>query len=92
MDWEFIAKCVGFESLINPVSVLAAYKDKDLNMELGVIGGKLVEALEKSLSSSSEKGLPLAPGERQGANYDRAFFGCDDPSTWLPACDWAVHR
>ena len=59
MDWEFIAKCVGFESLLDPESVLAAYKDKDLNMELGVIGGKLVEALEKSLSTSS-KGLPLA--------------------------------
>ena len=46
--------------------MLAAYKDKALNMELGVIGGKLVEALEKSLSSSSEKGLPLAPGESTG--------------------------
>ena len=94
MDWEFIAKCVGFESLINPVSMLAAYKDKDLNMELGVIGGKLVEALEKSLSSSSEKGLPLAPGERLGSQMiGRDFWHCDDPSndpSISEACDWAV--
>ena len=43
--------------------MVAAYKDKTLDMELGVIGGKLLEALEKSLSSSSDKGLPLAPVE-----------------------------
>ena len=41
--------------------MLAAYKDKTLNMELGVIGGKLLEALEKSTTSG--KGLPLAPVE-----------------------------
>ena len=51
---------------MNPVSVLAAYKDKDLNIELGKIGGKVLEALEKSLSSSSDKGLPLAPRESTG--------------------------
>ena len=52
------------------MSVLAAYKDKDLNIELGKIGGKLVEALEKSLSTSSSKGLPLAPGESTGEGSD----------------------
>ena len=78
MDWEFIAKCVGFESLLDPESVLAAYKDKDLNMELGVIGGKLVEALEKSLSSSSDKGLPLAPGESTGKRHHHTYQDTND--------------
>ena len=61
MDWPNIAKCVGFEWLGTSASMLAAYKDKTLNMELGVIGGKLLEALEKSTTSG--KGLPLAPVE-----------------------------
>ena len=39
--------------------MVAAYKDKALNIELGVIGGKVLEELEESLSTS-RKGLPLA--------------------------------
>ena len=64
---------------MNPVSVLAAYKDKDLNIELGKIGGKVLEELEKSLSSSSDKGLPLAPRESTGKwDYDNV----DDDDVW----------
>ena len=70
----FADECVGFESLMNPVSVLAAYKDKDLNIELGKIGGKVLEELEKSLSSSSDKGLPLAPRESTGRRTGSTYF------------------
>jgi hypothetical protein len=59
---------------MNPVSVLAAYKDKDLNIELGKIGGKVLEELEKSLSSSSDKGLPLAPRESTGFGVGFIYY------------------
>ena len=79
MDWSNIAKCVGFESLRDPESMVAAYKDKALNIELGVIGGNVLEELEKSLSSSSDKGLPLAPRESTGKwDYDNV----DDDDVW----------
>ena len=61
---------------MNPVSVLAAYKDKDLNIELGKIGGKVLEELEKSLSSSSDKGLPLAPSTALAELCKDSPLGC----------------
>ena len=67
-------ECVGFETLRDPKSMVAAYKDKDLNIELGKIGGKVLEALEKSLSSSSDKGLPLAPRESTGRRTGSTYF------------------
>ena len=74
MDGANIAKCVGFESLRDPESMVAAYKDDKYNMELGVIGGKVLEALEKSLSSSSDKGLPLAPRESTGFGVGFIYY------------------
>ena len=62
MDHANIAKCVGFESLWDPESVLAAYKDRTLNMELGVIGGNLLTYFENlSADEDLDEGFDLSP-------------------------------
>ena len=43
-----VTNCVGLKRLMTPASIVAAYTDKKLNMELGMTGDLLREALEKS--------------------------------------------
>ena len=62
LDDANIAKCVGFESLRDPESMVAAYKDKALNIELGVIGGKLLAYFENlSADEDLDEGFDLSP-------------------------------
>ena len=74
MDDANIAKCVGFESLRDPESMVAAYQDEALNIELGVIGGKLLAYFENlSADEDLDEGFDLSPQGTAGT-----------PSTSLP--------
>ena len=54
--------CVGFESLRDPESMVAAYQDEALNIELGVIGGKLLAYFENlSADEDLDEGFDLSP-------------------------------